>query len=737
MISRKLALYTLCLLVTSALAAQPVRVGVWDNPPLVTLNGPDGAGGFAVEVLREVAQREGWELQYVPGSWAEQLEHLERGEIDILVCIAFTPERAERFAFSRQSLLGNWAVTYTRPGENIHSILDLSGRRVALAREVIHTKAFAELAERFEIRYRPVYVPSFPAVLEAVARGEADAGVVNRLLGAQNADRLGLVQTGIIFNPINIHYAAPRDADPALLDALDRRLAELKATPGSIYHQALARALGSSPGSQFPAWLGWAAGLLAAAMLLSAGIALLLRREVARRTQELATEVAERRAAQARLDRLAHFDPLTGLPNRISFADCMNRALTNARDTDRKVAVMFADLDRLKTVNDSLGHVIGDALISQVAQRLAGCLRGGDTVHRFGGDEFVIVLPDLPDATAAEPVARRLLAALERPVPVAEGELCVSASIGIAFYPDDGEDADTLLKHADAAMYQAKALGGNRHAFFSAALSRKARARLSMETRLRHALERGELALHYQPIFRLDERSAVGVEALLRWQHPEQGPVPPDRFIPVAEETGLIVPIGEWVLAEACRQVQAWRKAGAAPLRLAVNVSSRQFLHHRLADQVTAALRDSGLEAGALELEITEGIFLELTPEVRDTLERLRAAGVSLSIDDFGTGYSSLSYLKQLPVDTLKIDRSFVSNLPADSNDAQIAATIIAMAHGLGLKVVAEGIETEDQRAFLLGRGCDLGQGYLIARPAPPEAIGAWLLPGRADVSAS
>ena len=366
-------------------------------------------------------------------------------------------------------------------------------------------------------------------------------------------------------------------------------------------------------------------------------------------------------------------------------------------------------------------------LIVQVAQRLQLCLRDEDTINRFGGDEFVATLQDIHDPSGIDQVASRMLKCLSTPINVGLTEVYTSVSIGIALFPDDDDSSDGLLKDADAAMYHTKARGGNNYQFYNVEFTNRVRDRLNLETRLRYALERDEFLLHYQPIFDLATQFPVAVEALIRWQDPQLGLIAPDNFIVSAEETGLIVPIGEWVLEHACAQIREWEAQGLGQLRLAVNVSSRQFEHNNLLSTVLSALRNSKLSPQRLDLEITERIFLKLTKKVSATLNQLKSEGVGLSIDDFGTGYSSLNYLKQLPIDTLKIDRSFVKNIPSDIDDVQIASTIIAMAHNLGLQVVAEGIETEEQLKLLTTWGCRWGQGYYMARPQPVDAITSWL----------
>ncbi len=456
---------------------------------------------------------------------------------------------------------------------------------------------------------------------------------------------------------------------------------------------------------------------------------------VAQRTAELthantALAIARDAAEDAarRLSEIAYYDTLTGLPNRSLLNDRLCQLIEHSRRKYARFAILFMDLDRFKLINDSLGHTVGDALLRTVAERLSAQLRVEDTVARLGGDEFMLLLPGVHSAEDAGRIAHKLIASIAEPMDCEGHQLHVTTSIGIALYPDDGADPVTLTKHADASMYRAKEMGRNHYAFYSAELNARSERRLTLETRLRHALEHGELAVHYQPLVEVTSGAIVSVEALLRWQHPELGAVSPVEFIPVAEESGLIVPIGAWVLDQACRQAVVWSDAGFAPVGVAVNLSARQMHGKTLLKNVLGTLADSGLAPGRLCLEITESMAMQNIEAVSLTLHALREMGIEISIDDFGTGHSSLGYLKRLPIHTLKIDRSFVRDIPKDEDDMAIAAAIIAMAHRLKLKVVAEGVETESQRDFLRGQCCDLMQGYLFSRPLPAEQI-AKLLP--------
>ncbi|OIP13984.1 MAG: hypothetical protein AUK53_05765 [Betaproteobacteria bacterium CG2_30_59_46] len=433
------------------------------------------------------------------------------------------------------------------------------------------------------------------------------------------------------------------------------------------------------------------------------------------------SDIASQMEMKKRLHELAYYDELTGLANRHLLLDRLQLELLQSRRSGNLMALLFLDLDRFKVINDTLGHAADDRLLVLAAERLGGCVRDGDTLARMGGDEFVALLRNIDDKPVVAHVAARMVDAMVLPFFVDGHELFVTASIGIALYPGDGDDIDALIRNADTAMYRAKDSGRNNYQFYAAAMNEEAQQRLRLETDLRHATERNELFVLYQPQADISVRRIVGAEALVRWQHPGLGLIPPMEFIPIAEESGLIVQVGEWVLRAVCRQNKAWQDAGLPPVRVAVNLSPLQFRQQDLFAVVSAALKESGLEPQYLELELTESIFMEDIEAAIVTLRQIKNLGVALSIDDFGTGFSSLSYLKRFPIDTLKIDQSFVRDSPGNPDDSAIVEAIIAMAHSLKLKAIAEGEETEQQLAFLRERGCEMMQGYLCARPLAPD----------------
>jgi diguanylate cyclase (GGDEF)-like protein/PAS domain S-box-containing protein len=428
-------------------------------------------------------------------------------------------------------------------------------------------------------------------------------------------------------------------------------------------------------------------------------------------------DVSAARAMTLQMTHSAHHDVVTGLPNRLLVNDRITQSISLARRQNRYIAVLFLDLDHFKYVNDSLGHHTGDQLLQCVSARLVACVRGSDTVSRQGGDEFLILLSGITRPEDAATSAKKLLLSLSAPCPVGGQHLQINGSIGISLYPDDGEDAETLIKNADTAMYHAKENGRNDFQFFKAKMNLKAVERQSLEGDLRRALEREEFFLHYQPKVNLNAGEITGVEALIRWQQPDRGLVPPSQFVPVAEECGLILQIDRWVMREACRQSREWQNAGLPPLSIAVNVSAVEFRDKGFVEGVRSILSETCLEGRYLELELTEGVLMANAKSSAALLRELKTMGVNLAVDDFGTGYSSLSYLRQFPLDVLKIDRSFVNQITSGLDDSPIVRAIISMGKSLNLLVVAEGIETQEQKAFLQNGRCAEGQGYLFSRP--------------------
>jgi len=438
-------------------------------------------------------------------------------------------------------------------------------------------------------------------------------------------------------------------------------------------------------------------------------------------------DITERRAAEEQINFLAYHDELTQLPNRNLFLDRLQQAIFEADRNEHLVAVFFLDLDRFKTINDSLGHTVGDQVLIQAAKRLQSILRAGDTISRLGGDEFSIVLSNIDNVMDCTLIAEKLLESMSKPLIIGDRELVVTVSIGITIYPFDNAEIQGLLKNADMAMYHAKEAGRANYQFYSSSMADRASERMGLEMNLRRALNENELVMHYQPILDLNSGEIVGVESLVRWMHPQRGLIGPDNFISIAEETGLIVPLGRWVLRTTCEHAKALDNMGLVIPKFAVNLSPRQFRDPNLIQGIRTIIEESDFDPKRLDLEITENLLMSDIDSVQQQLYDLTQLGIDLSIDDFGTGYSSLSYLRQLPISNLKIDRSFVKELPDNADDSAIVSSTISMAHFLGMKTIAEGIETRDQLRFLKEAGCDIAQGYLISRPLPLNELSRFI----------
>ncbi len=450
-------------------------------------------------------------------------------------------------------------------------------------------------------------------------------------------------------------------------------------------------------------------------------------------------DVSEKKRADAKVRRLAFYDTLTGLPNRQSFLIQVSEAIRQAKESDTQLSILYFDLDNFKRINDSLGHTTGDALLRGIAKRLEQCVRRDDSVARFGksntnmqvarlgGDEFTVLLRDLQSPDEAETIAERILNMLREPLQFEGQQFVITPSVGIATYPDDGDDIDTLVKNADMAMYSAKALGRNCISMFSGTMSVRSLEKLDLEDSLRKAIANDQLDLHYQPKLCIQTRRVTGVEALLRWTHPDRGPVSPAKFVPVAEESGLILDLSRWVLEAACKQLEAWAGTDLDRMRVAINLSGKLFREQTVDEDIIEAVDRHGFKRDRLELELTEGTLMSNVEATVQSLARLKDIGMKIAVDDFGTGYSSLSYLKKFPIDALKIDRAFVSELDTGSNDRSICAAIIALAQSLGLKVIAEGVETQEQLQHLRFLGCDEIQGFFFAKPMPGDRVTAFL----------
>ncbi|WP_249322261.1 EAL domain-containing protein [Halomonas sp. PGE1] len=703
--------------------AESLRVGVYHNPPKLMPDEQGQPSGILGDLLLAMAAQEGWQLEAVPCTWQACLTALEAGELDLLPDVAWTEERNEIFAFHDEPVMHSWSQVYQRPGLSLDAIVDLDGHRVAVLEGSIQRQFLDQLTDSFGVTPLPVEVSSFEEGFAAVRDGRAEASVVNRHYGDWQANAQGLEVTPIMFQPARLFFAAPAGAGQEVLARIDHYMGLWKPDARSPYHRALARwSVESDDRFHIPPLLWWGLGGLLFMLSLAAGLSLLLRHRILART-------AQYQEVQARNYRLAHFSPVTGLPNRGRLIAQLEQAISAQHRhewQERHGALMLLDLDRFKLVNDLYSHEAGDRLLQQVAEALERALDEPGFLAHLGGDEFAIMIDeiDLPVTAAAhrvEHLAETLLAAVSSLAPCQDAPQ-TTASIGATLFTAGKPDAGSVIQQVDMALARAKTAGGNTLRFFSEEIHREVMARVRMEQDLARALARDELLLHYQPQVSADGR-CIGVEALLRWQHPQRGMISPVEFIPLAEQTRLILPIGHWVLRCACRLLASWADSSRADLRVAVNVSAVQFHQPDFIDLIKDVLRETGAPAERLTLEVTESLLMEDPERVRVTLGELRDLGIRLALDDFGTGYSSLNYLKRLPLDELKVDRSFVMGVPADASDAAIVETTLTLAASLGLDVVAEGVEHAEQLDWLASRGCRAFQGYHFRRPAPLEEL--------------
>jgi diguanylate cyclase (GGDEF)-like protein len=700
-----------------------VKVGIYQNDPKLFIDAHGRPAGFFVDVLDAISRSEGWQLQYIPCTWNDCLVMLEYGDIDIMPDVAHIPERENRFLFGKEAVISSWSLLYRHPGSSIDSVLDLEGKAIAVVNESIQAHAIKSRLNEFGINASYVQVESFEKAFELLDEGLVDCVVVNRFYGAVH--HKNAIATNILIKPSVLKFAFPK-GEEKLRDATDRRLKELKADKTSAFYRAKAHWIEPNESPRVPQWVLWGAigtGLLLLSMLF---LILLFRRLVQKKSEELMRTSKE-------LQHLAEHDELTGLPNRLLFMDRLYHALGRAERSKKSFAVLFFNIDNFKEINEAMSHDAGDAILRYIARTLQTVLRPGDTLARFGGDEFTVIVESLADPSRVVRMMEQLVAALKEAYILDQQPVYITFSAGIAIYPDHGSDLKTLLKHADAAMSKAKKEGKNHFLFYTENLSEKAYETLTVVAQLRDAAEHGEFELYYQPKIDAGDGSLRGSEALLRWKNPELGNVSPDHFIPLAEGHGMIIPIGMYVLKTAIAQYAQWYRDGLNPGTLSVNVSMLQLKSLSFGTQLHELMLAYGFDPARFEIELTESQLMH-HPETSITiLGEIHDLGIGIAVDDFGTGYSSLSYLKRLPITALKIDRSFVKELPEDSSDVEIARAIIAMAKSLGLQTVAEGVETLEQSEFLRENGCDLFQGFYYFKPMSSVAMEALLRENKAQ----
>lgn len=693
-------------------------MGINQNPPKVFWDENQQPTGFFGELIAEIGRREDWDIDYINCDWSECLESLEKGDLDLMVDVSYSQKRDLRFDFNQEVVFPTWSVVYARQGVSLDSILDLDGRKIAVLAGGIQHEALFSVTREFNITPNFVPVADYFEMSQLFEAGAIDGGVVNRFFPA-NVSLKKARRTNILVKPTQVHFAAPEGENADLLAAIDRHLVAMKKNPDSLYHQAEKRWLkglniDANDWEQIRRLLWWAGGVLVSSLL---GLIILW-------NYTLQREVHERIKAQDKLRHDALHDGLTGLPNRNYLITYIKEALQQVHTSPQHTfALLFIDLDRFKVVNDSLGHLVGDALLKEVAWRLSRLSCGPHVVGRLGGDEFVVLLQNVTSSGWATQAAADILKVLESPCQLNGHKVVVGGSIGIVFGGSGYQQPAEIIQDADIAMYQAKASRCG-YVVFEPAMRSQANLRLQMESDLRRALDRQEFVLHYQPILDLRSGDLIGFEALLRWQHPTRGLLAPAEFIGIAEETGLIVPLGWWVLRQACGQLQRWRQQvpDFAGVGLSVNVSAVQLKEARFIQQLDDILEEFHMNGQQLTLELTESLLVQDIDQTHQLLRALQTRCIDISIDDFGTGYSSLSYLHQLPITTLKIDKAFTRNLLSDKKQQRIVETMLVLAQHMGLKVIAEGLENPIQKIYFHSHGCDYGQGYLFHPPLDAAA---------------
>ena len=693
-----------------AIAGQRVSVGIYENYPKVFIDNNGKPSGFFVDLIDAIAVFEAWELNYIHCVWSECLNKLERDEIDIMVDVAYSTAREKRFDFGQETILSSWSAVYKKVGSDISSILDLDGKMVAVLKDSIQYHTLKERSYLFDITPVYVEVEEIEQAFDMLEKNKVDCVVANRFYVTRHKKEYELEETNILISPTILKFAFPKNSQDDLIRITDSYIKRFKQKEDSVYHNSLRHWLMPAEQKQLPRRQIWIILIFVIALFILGLLILLFRRLVNIRNTELNQQ-------KAQYDHLAHHDRLTNLPNRMLFFDRLEQAIRKAKRHGTSFAVLFIDLDNFKQINDSFGHQVGDDVLRSLSLRLKDNIREADTMARLGGDEFTFIMESLQNSNQAATVASKLIVAIQHPIRISGHEFYLTTSIGISLYPQDGVNPHELLKNADAAMYRAKEEGRNTFQFYTEDMTSQAVRRITMESNLRQALEHQELALHYQPQICLDTGRLIGMEALIRWPQEKLGMIPPGEFIPVAEQTGLIIPLSEWVLRTACSQWSEWIRMGFKPGLIAVNLSGKQPHIEGLLSQVVAILEETGFDPHCLELEITESFIMRESGKYIPILNRFRALGIKLTIDDFGTGYSSMDYLKRLPISKLKIDRSFIKDIPNDQNDAAISRAMIALGKSLNLRVLAKGVETEAQSRFLKTEGCDEVQGFLFARP--------------------
>ncbi|TVQ70721.1 MAG: EAL domain-containing protein [Oceanospirillales bacterium] len=706
-----------------------VSIGVYDNPPKILLNAEGQVSGLFGDLIREIAIRENWTLKPVACQWDECLKLLDEGQIDLMPDVAKTAEREERMNFHQQPVLHSWSQVFAHKNTSIRSVLDLDQMRVAVLAGSVQQRYLTQLANEFDLTIDWKIIQGFHQGLELINEGQADALATNNLFGSFHANQYNLEPTAIIFQPAQLYFTAPLNNDNTYLERIDFWITQWIDDADSPYQQVLQGWQTQKTVFVIPTAFWIASVVLIVLLALALLILKRMSHEVHSTRNEL--QINDKKLAnmvetqKQEVHQLSFYDHLTELPNRRLFMDRLQTLLISLRSEPAMGAVMLVDIDNFRSLNDTLGHQLGDQLLTQFAKRLTLHLDKNVSLSRFGGDEFMLILENLSSdthqvLTEVEEMIETLKTALEEPFHLDVHEVSASLSIGIVLFSEKNQDANELIQHAELAVFDAKKGGRQQVKFFDKEMQQQAEQRTQTEFGLRQALKNDELLLFYQAQYR--DNQLTGAEVLIRWQPLDGNLISPAEFIPVAEASGLILPIGYRILQQACEQLVKWSaNPKTSDLILAVNISAVQIHDKDFINQVVKLLQETGAPADHLEFELTESMLIDNVEEAIIKINQLKELGIRFSLDDFGTGYSSLSMLTRFPLDTLKVDQSFVRDMHKDIRAFNVVKTVIELGRSLNLNVIAEGVETNEQRNSLTELGCQNFQGYLFAKPCPIE----------------
>lgn len=700
-----------------------------NHPPYEYMDENRNYKGFNVDIMNALSIELGIDIELIPMEWSDALLALEKKEVDAIQGISKTQEREKKFLFTKPTVHNSQVVFVMKETNIITGLEDLSGVRVALQEGDINHEIMMNVPN-------VIIIPKKDQkdAMEALLNGEAEAYVGNRLTGLyyfQKYRKSHLVK--IVGEPMRTSEYGPATylGNQDLINMLDQGLEGLK--KNGIYDKIYSKWFGEEIFDRKEIIKAYAKEFLIVSGIIFLVIIFFiiwnkrLKKEVYNRTKELQFANKELLLNQKKIHNLAYYDSVTSLPNRLFLIETLSKSITKATMENSRIALLYLDLDRFKHINDTLGHDVGDKVLDLIGKRISRLIKKSDVLARIGGDEFLVLMADIKSENEAVLLANKIKEDFKNPFIVSDYELFLTTSIGIAIYPEAGKTIQALMKNADVSMYKAKSDGGNNYYIYTKELSEKEMDNLILINQLRQAERNNELRLFYQPIIDINTGTITSMEALIRWDKPGEGLVSPARFIPLAEETGLIVPIGEWVIRTACIQNKTWIDKGYKPMRVSVNISAKQFQHQNFPETVLKIINETGINPHYLDLEITESIAIMDIEYTLEMLRKLKAIGINIAIDDFGTGYSSLYKLKEMSVDELKIDRSFIKDLNLNSRNKTIAKAIILLAHQLNLKVVAEGVETEEQLEFLKENGCNKAQGFYYSKPVPPDEFEKFL----------